>query len=241
MGIGIFLLSMLPVVALLLYVYECDSYKPEPWSVIVRGLFYGAASVLLTWVFLCLIEMLGLDFDEQPTVMGQFIGSFVSAAIPEELSKLIMLLLLMRKNPYFDEHIDGIVYAASVGLGFAAVENLAYVAMDDDWVSTALMRAVTAVPGHFLDAVAMGYFYSLYRFDVDGKKTRWMWLMILVPILFHGIYDALLFVSDVTGELMSCVLILLFLFWMNRMRKFAKTKIAELKEKDKSDLNGGVA
>lgn len=49
--------------------------------------------------------------------------SLLFAAIPEELAKLFMLWLLLRKNPFFDEHFDGIVYAVCIGLGFAALEN----------------------------------------------------------------------------------------------------------------------
>lgn len=37
-----------------------------------------------------------------------------------------MLWLLLRNNPYFDEHFDGIVYAVCIGMGFAAIENVLY-------------------------------------------------------------------------------------------------------------------
>lgn len=52
--------------------------------------------------------------------------SFFGAAILEESAKLFMLWLLLRKNKYFGERVDGIVYAVCVSLGFAALENVMY-------------------------------------------------------------------------------------------------------------------
>jgi RsiW-degrading membrane proteinase PrsW (M82 family) len=40
---------------------------------------------------------------------GAAYNAFCMAAIPEEAAKLIMLLLVLRNNRYFDEELDGIV------------------------------------------------------------------------------------------------------------------------------------
>lgn len=228
-----FILSFLPVALLLWYIYKCD-YHPEPVGFIIRGLFFGALSILLTSLFdSVILGVFGRWFMESEQVDAQIFKAFVGAAIPEETAKLIMLSLLLRKNKYFDEHIDGIVYAACVGLGFAGVENLTYLANSENWVGVGLSRAVTSVPSHFFDAVAMGYFYSLYRYNVQGKKSTWMVLMWLVPVLFHGVYDALLMVSSVTGETVSLLLMVLFILGMNHMRKFMKRSIALSHQLDK--------
>ncbi len=233
-----FVLSLLPVALLLWFVYKCD-YKPEPINVVMRGLYYGALSIVVTFVIDAVVLLLvGQEFMETPTPLHQLFRAFVGAAIPEECSKLLMLSLLLRKNKYFDEHIDGIVYAASVGLGFAGVENVLYVSSSEDWLSVALQRSVTAVPCHFLTAVAMGYFYSLYSFDAKENKRKWFVLMLAVPILFHGVYDALLMISSVVGEFVSVVMLLVFLWWLNGMRKYAKEKIAEANRLDGFDSKG---
>lgn len=233
-----FFLSLLPVALLLWFIYKCD-YKPEPAFLVVRGLFFGALSILLTMVLdVILWTIVGEDFMEEPVVSHRLFRAFVGAAIPEEFSKLLMLSLLLKKNRYFDEHIDGIVYAACVGLGFAGVENIMYLADADNWLAVGIQRAITAVPCHFLTAVAMGYFYSMYRFDERGKRGKWAVLMIVVPILFHGIYDALLMVSDAVGEAVSVVLVIAFLFWLNHMRVVAMRKIAEANHLDGFDDHG---
>lgn len=235
-----FVLSLLPVALLLWFVYKCD-YKPEPFNEVMRGLYYGALSIVVTFMIDAIVLLfVGDEFMETPTPLHQLFRAFVGAAIPEECSKLLMLSLLLRKNKYFDEHIDGIVYAACVGLGFAGVENYLYVSDSDDWLGVALQRSVTAVPCHFLTAVAMGYFYSLYRFD-EGEKNKWGVLMIAVPILFHGVYDALLMISSVVGEFVSVVMLLVFIWWLNGMRKFAKEKIADANRLDGFDCQGHPA
>ena len=55
--------------------------------------------------------------------------------IPEEIAKLFMLWLLLRKNSYFDEHLDGIVYAVCISLDFAGIENVSYMLSDMDNLS----------------------------------------------------------------------------------------------------------
>jgi len=141
----------------------------------------------------------------------------------------------LRKNKYIDEHIDGIVYAACVGLGFAGYENLMYVCGSEDWIFVGVTRAISAVPCHFMTAIAMGYYYSLYRFNIDGKKSQWAQKMILVPILFHGVYDAILMTASVVGSILIVAMIVGIVLWMNKMRKFSKEKIAELKRMDEFD------
>jgi RsiW-degrading membrane proteinase PrsW (M82 family) len=230
-------LSLLPVAVLLYYIYKCD-YKPEPFSMIARGLFFGVCSVSVVMIWVSVLRMLGItDYFEggEPTFVSQFLKAFVLAAIPEEFSKLLMLHLLLRKNKYFDEHIDGIVYAACVGLGFAGYENLMYVCGSEDWIFVGVTRAISAVPCHFMTAIAMGYYYSLYRFNIDGKKSQWAQKMILVPILFHGVYDAILMTASVVGSILIVAMIVGIVLWMNKMRKFSKEKIAELKRMDEFD------
>ena len=99
--------------------------------------------------------------------------------------------------------MDGIVYAVCIGLAFAAAENIRYVlaAMDlipmytTEYVyATGVVRALTAVPGHFGFAVIMGYFYSFYLFS-KYRKTMYLALAFIVPVLFHGLYDFFAFMQ----------------------------------------------
>ena len=138
--------------------------------------------------------------------------------------------LLLRKNPHFDEYLDGIVYAVCIGLGFAAIENVGYVLdAGEAWMATAVMRALLAVPAHFFFAVLMGYYYSLAHFG--HNRSRNLFLMWAAPVLAHGIYDAIAMSQEVSAgmEVAFGVAILLF---CNELRKLCTRHIRELTQAD---------
>ena len=162
-------------------------------------------------------------------------ATFLGAAIPEEAVKLFALWMVLRKNPFFDEHFDGIVYAVCVGLGFAAVENVKYVfSSEEAWAFTAIARALLAVPGHYAFAVLMGYFYSLYHF-VD-RSPRTALCILLVPVLAHGIYDALA-MSGMVNEYVGGIAFFVLIYFCVKMHKAANKKVLVLIEKDKSSAS----
>ena len=57
------------------------------------------------------------------------------------------------------------------------------------------MRALISVPAHYFFAIIMGYYYSLAHFRIGKSKTMDALSALLVPVVAHGIFDALLFIS----------------------------------------------
>ncbi len=101
-----------------------------------------------------------------------FFDSFFLAAIPEEISKWLVLYWIVWKSREFDEHYDGIIYAVFVSLGFALVENIMYVV--NRGMGVALIRAVLSVPGHGSFGVLMGYYFSLAKFGPVTQRQPMM-------------------------------------------------------------------
>lgn len=192
----IILAAVLPALVIVGYIVFRDKNRREPVSQVWKGVRYGVGSALLALVFgapfSVLAEMVPvLDYTE--TFWGALYGSFFMAAVPEELAKLLMLYLLLRKNPYFDERMDGIVYAVAVGMGFAGFENILYLFENEEiWGTIGAIRALFSVPGHFCFAVFMGYYYSLAHFDKNNQQEFNLFLMLAVPIVLHGVFDFLL-------------------------------------------------
>ena len=139
-------------------------------------------------------------------------------------------------NRWFDERMDGIVYASCVALGFAALENIIYLASNfDDWVSVGITRALLSVPGHFFFGILMGYYYSVVRFG-PSPSAKDKCLVLLAPILAHGIFNSILFTTNVLPAL-SLVLMIVFLYLLNMLRKVATSKLEAHLKADSMTIN----
>ncbi len=210
--------ALLPVFILGWWIYRKDAIRPEPLKQLLAAFFYGVGSAFVAMVLATpLTLMIGFNSLEQMNTLGDALSvALFSAAIPEEIAKLTMLWLFLRRNPYYDEYLDGIVYAACVGLGFAATENVLYLVQSTDWVGTGIIRGLTAVPAHFAIACAMGYFYSKRHFGDRSKLTAAC--VLAVPVVIHWVYDALAFSEGIYPALSVVINILfvLLIWWIYR-------------------------
>ena len=197
-------LALMPAVLLLFFVVGKDKKQPEPPAQLIKAFLAGIVSVFVTFAIVGIIELI-MPLEDS-SVNAAINLAFWGAAIPEELAKLFMLWLVLRRNKYFDEHFDGIVYAVMVGLGFAAFENVMYMVENyDDWLVVGSARALLAVPAHYAFAVFMGYFISLAHFSPRRRLYNGA-MAFLVPMFLHGLYDALLMVSGVVPDFLSVLL-----------------------------------
>lgn len=222
--------ALLPAALLWLYVWRKDK-QPEPVSKLLKAVLLGIVICIPVALIELGIGVLLFGVDGEPhTLFGTAAESFIMAALPEESFKLLALWLVLRKNPYCDEHYDGIVYAVCIGLGFAALENVLYVFGNDDWLTVGITRALLTVPGHYAFAVLMGYYYSVYHFVNHSRKVAAC--IFLVPFVAHGIFDTLALSGAVDVYVGGVCFFILILFCV-RMHKFAQKKVVALVEKDR--------
>jgi len=228
--------AALPVFVFLFLVYRKDTEK-EPPKLLILCFIFGAIAVL---PILAVELFLGGIASFSDPAMGAFYHAFVVAAFTEEVFKFLVLYLVIWKRKAFDQYYDGIVYAVFVSLGFAFVENILYVVQSGFVV--AAMRAVLSVPGHGFFGVAMGYFFGLARLNPQ-KRTKMLWLSLLVPILLHGLYDFFLFFVEGVANptlvvvLYVCFVALVIFMWVygiKRIRKQYKTDLYVIEEGKKA-------
>lgn len=150
--------AVLPAIFLLVHVYRADKLEKEPAPLLISLALYGIAA---TFIALVLERagsfLLGLWFEEG-SVAYNAIMYFGIVAFSEEGAKYFLLRRRTWHSAAFNCQFDGVVYAVFVALGFALWENISYVLMYG--LSTALVRAVTAVPGHACFGVFMGVWYG---------------------------------------------------------------------------------
>ena len=124
-------------------------------------------------------------------------------ALVEERSKYLFLSRRTWRSPEFNCQYDGVVYAVFVSLGFGLWENISYVLSYG--FSTAVVRAVTAIPGHACFGVFMGIFYGvakkLYNRGDAGGAAFVRVLSVLIPVLLHGTYDYIASAGTRSGNL----------------------------------------
>ena len=223
--------ALIPTILLGWWIYKKDSEKPEPPRMLIQAFMYGVGSTFVTLLITQFMSMMGLMVYELGTFSGAVSTALFAAALPEEIAKLTMLWLFLRKNPYYDEYFDGIVYAACVGLGFAGTENILYLLQSDDWLGTGIVRGITAVPAHFAIACAMGYFYSKRHFGDRSNITATC--VLAVPVLIHWVYDALAFSEGIYPAL-SVAINVLFVLLIWRVYKSTMKRIDDMQRLDKA-------
>ena len=87
---------------------------------------------------------------------------------------------------------------------------------------TALVRAVTAVPGHACFGVFMGAFYGMARryanYGYERASKNCCRLAVLVPMVLHGIYDFIASSED-ASEWVFLIFVAALFFVTSRMVK----------------------
>jgi len=182
-------LTLLPSVLLFVYIYTHDEH-PEPKGLVLKVALLGALSAVPVVAVVHFVVRPFVPVPPDPLLAAAY-TAFLEAAVPEEFFKLVAVLLIAYNSSAFDEPFDGIVYCAIASLGFATLENVLYVS--DHGLSTAIARALTAVPMHAFCGVIMGYYVGRAKFS-SGLRNAGFWFAALFwPILYHGAYDWAIF------------------------------------------------
>lgn len=257
-------LALLPAIVLCVYIYKKDKADKEPPKLLAILLLAGVGVALIAM----LVEMalgallnaaFGLtgDYDGSGDLSAfsgrlyYFIEAFLIVAPAEEFFKWLFTWKITAKNKNFNSLFDGVIYCVFTSLGFAAFENVMYVFQYG--VSAALMRAVTAVPGHMFFAIIMGYFYSMWHLQYQAKhlesecvrlnymkqpaasafNTRAPLIKsIVLPIAVHGAYDYCCFVGTVLSTIIFYVLLIgLYVYCFTLVKK----------QSDKDTFSGRLA
>ncbi|WP_412984737.1 PrsW family intramembrane metalloprotease [Pontimicrobium sp. IMCC45349] len=190
--------ALVPVALIIIYIYIKDKYEKESKRDLAIAFFLGAFLSIIVTLILSMFTQIILPLPDDYSIFQQFIKAFFVVALIEEFSKYIFVRFYSQPKKYFNEPFDGIVYAVMVSMGFAAIENIAYVSQGG--MGTAIVRAFTAVPAHATFAVLMGYFMGLAKFAPSKKQKRKLNLIgLALAVLFHGAYDFFLFIGFIPG------------------------------------------
>jgi RsiW-degrading membrane proteinase PrsW (M82 family) len=183
--------AVVPALFLMIKVYLSDRLEKESPAILWQLTKAGVFSSLIALVAERILGVL-LDITvSQQSPLYNVVLYFVIVAFSEEGAKYFMLRRSSWSSPEFDCQYDGVVYSVFVSLGFALWENISYVMAYG--FGTAIIRALTAIPGHACFGVFMGVFYGIAKkydyLDMRGHSKVFGILSVIVPALLHGAYD----------------------------------------------------
>ena len=205
------LAAVLPGVFLLHYIYRHDTVEKEPAGLLVQLLMQGVLSAWCASVLERLAQGVLSDLVEPGSPVYTILFAFLVVALAEEGMKFFFLKRRTWTEPNFNYRFDGVVYAVFVSLGFAIYENILYVFSYG--LTTALVRAISAVPAHLSFAVVMGVFYGRARLMENrgeyGAAKLSHTLGLLSAIVLHGFYDACAMIGTTISVLAFVVFVVL--------------------------------
>src|SRR5688572_16830011 len=189
------LLAAVPVGPLVGCFMWLDRYEPEPRNLLVAGLLWGAFVATAAALVFQGIGLAG-GASERDSLA-------VLAPLTEEATKgAFLLLLLWWRRAELDGVLDGIVYAGMVGIGFAFVENILYLAAayngtDGNGPGGTTALAATFVVRCLFSPFAHPFFTSFIGVGVGiavASKTRTAripapLLGYLLAVAAHGVWN----------------------------------------------------
>ena len=162
--------AIAPSLLILWTIATMDNRREPARVVLIAFLLGGASAYLISYLNMAVpgISRLG----DWP-ILQSYLQATLAVAAPEEALKLLVLVFFCSRYIAYDHPMEGVVYGAAVGLGFAAYENLYYLASNPDaWKTLALVRGLFTVPVHGALGVIIGIYAVKARFGTVTAETR---------------------------------------------------------------------
>jgi len=191
-------MAFVPMVVYALVLWWFDRYEKEPLGLILASFLWGAVPAVIFSIIAQVLLDVPLYLFVQPSLGADLVSASIIAPLTEEPFKaLALLLLLLFFRREIDSPLDGILYGALVGFGFATTENTLYFLEAFGWggiggvLRLALYRAFIFGLNHALFTGCSGLGIALAR-----TSPRWP-VKIAAPIVglgagmvFHGLHNA---------------------------------------------------
>ena len=228
-------LAIIPTILIASLIYRKDIIEKESSSLLARlfagGILSAFLVVIVSSVAILFIPFLGQEITELG-YFEMFISIFIGIAFIEEICKWVIFDFIGWNNKEFNYVYDAIVYMTFIGLGFATIENISYVA--ETGIQTAIVRAICSVPGHVFFAIHMGYYLGLAkqaklnkRPDLEKKNK---WLSLIIPTIYHTIFDFCLFAG--TESLVVVYFAFVLYLYISSIKKVNQLSKIKLRLKD---------
>ncbi|ATG55170.1 PrsW family intramembrane metalloprotease [Brachybacterium ginsengisoli] len=179
-------LSLLVIAGIMIL---ADRWDPQPLPLLIIAVFWGAAIAAGVSYVLNTLNGLLVYLATGSEQAAEFAGPVISAPLVEETTKgLGLLLLLLLARRYFNGPMDGLIYGALLGGGFAFTENIIYYTRGLEGAGAAgvlvsfFFRGVLGIFGHAIYTATTGIIVGF----VVRKWGSIMGFLVFLPALIPG-------------------------------------------------------
>jgi RsiW-degrading membrane proteinase PrsW (M82 family) len=240
--IAVAIAATLPPIIYLIWVRDIEVCQREPYRIVARAFIYGATyTVALAIVIETIIIMIFFSGDSpfasflwffqdlSPEWRLVFLVTIV-APIVEEVLKATGLFLV---RGYLGEVENGIIYGVAIGLGFAATENILYLADAlligvEIFIVTAVARALSSTLLHASATGVVGFGYARFlRSKHEGIDAHWLYYL-LVAILMHAAFNFFAVIGIIAGADANFIGLLVSFLLATSVFMLLRAKVKEL-------------
>ncbi len=226
----IIVIALIPAIFMMVYIYLQDNHEKEPLGLLLGifglGILSAVPAIILEWLA---EKVINLTFGGMDLVYLA-VTAFFGVAVIEEGVKFLAAYILTWRNRHFNYKFDGIVYCLFASMGFAGIENVMYLLMEntDTVLSLGISRGLLAIPCHGMCAIFMGYYYGNAKYaksygDRAGCRRNLL-IGFLVACSLHGFYDFCLFTQRVVFMILFIIFVIVAdIFTLIRIHKAKKT------------------
>ncbi len=211
--------ATLPVPVYLGLILWIDRYESEPLWMLATAFFWGALVAVFFAIVLNTVGGVAVTMLTEDARAGHAFGAVISAPIVEESAKAVVLFIFFFwKKDEFDGVIDGIVYAAMAGLGFAMTENIQYygkAVMQESLPVVLILRGAISPFAHPVFTSLTGIGLGLARQTRSGVvKFIAPVFGLLAAISMHAIWNGSAVIFGGLGFILMYVLIMVPAFFI---------------------------
>jgi len=149
------ILALIPLAGVFIAIRLVDRWEPEPRGLVAFAVAWGAIASVAIALGVDLLLMILFGRIDSPA--ADAVSAVIQAPIVEELAKgLGVFILFASARRAFDGPVDGVVYGALIGAGFAFTENIQYFAISlveggvADVTATFFLRGILSPFAHVM-------------------------------------------------------------------------------------------
>jgi len=193
-GIIAIITSMYMPICFAFFFRKIDVFEQEEWKNLLLVFLISCATLIIYAPFIPFIHS-SFNISISNVTDISFLNMFFGVAIPEEIVKIIPVLIVLKKTKFINEPIDYIIYSSISALGFAFIENIGYIYshLNKD-INIIAVRSFFPTLMHMCTTSMIGFqLYNLERKKQSQGVKKFYFLYValsfFIAALSHTIYN----------------------------------------------------